>query len=574
MIMRRIISLLLAMILVLGTPAVLAEELSFEQRTETVESGSGMLLLHDASEAAEQLDISLAQFDMMANGTAIAVDCPEAAAPQASADATSIKISKKHFPDASFRAYVKSSIDSDGDGRLTQDERDAVNIIDVNCKDIATLEGIEYFLNLEILRARGNKLAALNTGANTKLLELDVASNRLKKLNLRKNPCLTALCVENNRLTAINVGVCPELTSLNVSVNRLEKLDISGNTELCELYCGSNRLKELDVRSNSKLFRLHCEKNQLQCLDIVDNDALSSLVCWNNQLGIFDVAGLPSRLRVLAVDDSLQKKKKKEVCWYDTEDHNLSLPTSITLCDGPKVIYGLNNTFHNLRLLYGHENYPQLTNAQYANFRNISTTGMGRNALYRSSSPIRTSLYRSNEADAAGRAAGIRTFLNLSDNPRNMQRQRGYLGSYYSGQNVCASLLKGYILSSNNRRALIAHFRYMINHEGPYLVHCIYGKDRTGFACAFLECLMGADEREIVKDYMVTYYNFYGIKPNTDIYNFISKKIIDQLKDAFNVPDISSEGVDLSECAKRFLMDNGMTGNEVVMLKKRLAKNY
>lgn len=574
MIMRRVISLLFALMLALGMTAVLAEELLFEQSTDTLETGSEAVLLLDASEAAEREDISLAQFDVATDEPAIAVDRPEAAKSQASENEINVKIGKKCFPDVSFRAYVRLCIDSDGDGGLTQDERDAVNIIDVNCKGISSLKGIEYFPNLEILRARGNKLAALDTGANTKLLELDVASNRLKKLNLSRNSRLTNLCVEGNRLSAIDVGMCPELTILNVSANKLEKLDISFNRELGELYCGGNRLNRLDVRFNSKLFRLHCEKNRLLNLDIVGNDALSSLVCWDNQLGIFDVADLPPRLRALAVDDSLQEKKDAEVCWFDTVDHNLSLPASITLCDGPKVIYGLSNTLHNLRLFYGHENYPRLSDEQYANFRNIATSGMGRNALYRSSSPIRTSLRRNYEADAAGRAAGIHTFLNLSDDPKTMKRYRGYDRSYYSSQNVCASLLKGYILSSDNRRALIAHYRYMISHEGPYLVHCIYGKDRTGFACALLECLMGADQREIVEDYMATYYNFYGIEPNTDLYNYISRIIVKQLGNAFKTQRFSLGWADPSECARRFLLDNGMTDKEIDMLKRRLAKNY
>ena len=38
------------------------------------------------------------------------------------------------------------------------------------------------------------------------------------------------------------------------------------------------------------------------------------------------------------------------------------------------------------------EDYPELTDEQFANFRNIATTGMGAGILYRSSSPINPEL--------------------------------------------------------------------------------------------------------------------------------------------------------------------------------------
>ncbi|MCR4920515.1 MAG: tyrosine-protein phosphatase [Bacteroidaceae bacterium] len=45
----------------------------------------------------------------------------------------------------------------------------------------------------------------------------------------------------------------------------------------------------------------------------------------------------------------------------------------------------------------------------------------------------------------------------------------------------------------------------------PYLVHCLEGKDRTGYVCALLEGLCGASYEEIVADYLATYNNYYRV---------------------------------------------------------------
>ena len=76
---------------------------------------------------------------------------------------------------------------------------------------------------------------------------------------------------------------------------------------------------------------------------------------------------------------------------------------------------------HRLQMSNNRADYPNLTDAQYANFRNIATTGMGANVLYRASSPIDPQYNRNHEADAAACAAGINTVLNLSDSESAMK---------------------------------------------------------------------------------------------------------------------------------------------------------
>ena len=51
--------------------------------------------------------------------------------------------------------------------------------------------------------------------------------------------------------------------------------------------------------------------------------------------------------------------------------------------------------------------------------------------------------------------------------------------------------------AENYRQKLADGLRFIASHEGPYLIHCNEGKDRTGFVTAMLEALIGADAREI-----------------------------------------------------------------------------
>lgn len=166
--------------------------------------------------------------------------------------------------------------------------------------------------------------------------------------------------------------------------------------------------------------------------------------------------------------------------------------------------------------------YPDLTDEQYANFRNVATTGMGANALFRSSSPVNSDYNRNQEADTAVNAHGIRTVLNLADSESVMKGYEGYAQTYYSQLDIIPLDLIVEFESESFRDGLAEGFRFLADHEGPYLVHCTMGKDRAGFTCAVLECLMGASEDEVVSDYMVSYYNYDGIAPGDEQYGPIA----------------------------------------------------
>ena len=212
--------------------------------------------------------------------------------------------------------------------------------------------------------------------------------------------------------------------------------------------------------------------------------------------------------------------------------------------------------------------YANLGDEAFANFREINTTGIGKGVLYRSSSPINPALGRNTYADKAAENAGIMTIVNLAD-PSNTYE--GTENTYYSTCQVVYVNLGMDFLSVATLNGIAEGMRYIINNNGPYLIHCNEGKDRAGFISALLECLMGATMDEVIDDYMLTYYNYYGVEEGSEKYDAIVKNnLIKVLNTTFKVDDVHK--ADLAEEAAAFLMeDAGLTADEVAALKVKLG---
>ena len=118
-------------------------------------------------------------------------------------------------------------------------------------------------------------------------------------------------------------------------------------------------------------------------------------------------------------------------------------------------------------------------------------------------------------------------------------------------------------------------FTAMSEMDGPYLVHCTEGKDRTGFVCMLLEALTGASYQEIVDDYMLTYDNYYEINEVKDKAKYdviLDKNLVAMLLTVVGDPDVDLTTADLSAYARAYLIDCGMTEDAVDTLVERLTK--
>lgn len=254
---------------------------------------------------------------------------------ESGAEGQLLAIDEVNFPDSAFRAYIRGDItdyetgeslftgDANMDGYLSHEELAAVKEIDVSGVywDDGTchsLEGIEYFAELELLNCGYQSLTELDLTGNPKLRELIAYKSGLltvdltgcqelevfkcyhtgiSELDLSGNPKLKELNASEINLTALDVTGCPELEILHCGGNWISELDLSQNPNLVELRCYNTMsyndfagLTELDVSACAKLEYLDVSMNSLTELDVSNNPALKTLIAYTNAISKLDIS--------------------------------------------------------------------------------------------------------------------------------------------------------------------------------------------------------------------------------------------------------------------------------------------
>lgn len=217
-----------------------------------------------------------------------------------------------------------------------------------------------------------------------------------------------------------------------------------------------------------------------------------------------------------------------------------------------------------------------LSDAVFANFRNITAGHIGETVLYRSSSPINNELGRASYADHLIRNAKVNTVINLADSTENITTYlavNDFASPYYAkllenDRVLCLNMGLAYT-SEEFKASVIKGLVFMAENQGPYLIHCTEGKDRTGFFAALLESLMGASKEAIVEDYMLSYINYYGIQKDTTRYKLISGDVLEMLKSITGTVDLDK--ADLAAAAQDYLLSGGMTAKQIETLKTNLT---
>ena len=365
-------------------------------------------------------------------------------------------------------------------------------------------------------------------------------------------------------------AVAEEVPGLETDVAEIQKygnlvLDIKGSTLLEQGYEYGD-MASIEILGESYAVPVGSNYSDVDTgsmiLRVVDN-AEGDAVIWAINMGdLATTLGLASK-ETIEEDPGFK--------WTYAE--GLEQPVAVTIQLLEKGGYADEYMIHQLTRSIERADYPDLTDEQYANFRNIATTGMGAGALYRSSSPVNPELNRNKEADEALNNAGVATIMNLADSLETMEAYEDYPYTHYSTRAVIALNLGVDFAADDFRTGLAEGLRFFAENEGPYLVHCTEGKDRAGFVSALLECLMGASCDEVIGDYMITYYNYYGVEEGTEQYEAIVRSNIKKsLGAAFQVEDIAE--ADLAACAERYLLDCGLGKDELNALKENLAKDY
>ena len=226
-------------------------------------------------------------------------------------------------------------------------------------------------------------------------------------------------------------------------------------------------------------------------------------------------------------------------------------------------------------LVYSDDRDDFASDAVFANFRPVAE-----GILYRSASPIDNKTNRAHCADSLIQEAGVRTVMNMADTPEAIVAliaaedfDSPYYGHLFESGKVFALEMATDYTSGAFAESIVKGFSFLAEGELPYLVHCLEGKDRTGFAIMVLEALMGWNEAQIVADYMQTYTNYYGIEPGTEKFGLIAEKnILEMLRIMANSESGSSlAGIDFKAAAETYLLSNGMDEEALKQLEAKLT---
>ena len=216
----------------------------------------------------------------------------------------------------------------------------------------------------------------------------------------------------------------------------------------------------------------------------------------------------------------------------------------------------------------------------FTNFRAITAGRIGEGKLYRTSSPINNENGRADYSDDFIESVGVATVLNLSDSYEDVEKylndtscDSNYYRNLYESGSVIAVDLTGNFYSEEFASSIAEGFTFLANNKTPYCIHCTEGKDRTGFAAMLLEALMGATLDEIIDDYMLTFYNYYGIDKDREPERYQAVLNVNLMAMLCHVSDVSVEKLkqtDLEIAATTYLLKAGMTNEDILKLKQAL----
>jgi len=219
------------------------------------------------------------------------------------------------LPVAKDLAGNATLVDSDNDGEISQQEALNISYINLGYAGITSLEGLQFFTNLNYLNAQSYALNSFNYPTLTNLKELylesivnqgalnsfDVSANiNLRKLTLRSgnltsidlsnNTELTDLYLQGSTVTSLNLSNLSNLRTLNYSGN-FDSIDLSDCTKLISLTLGiynstsgSCNLAAIDLTNQPLLINLTLMGTSVTSLDLSTNTNLENLYVDNNKI--------------------------------------------------------------------------------------------------------------------------------------------------------------------------------------------------------------------------------------------------------------------------------------------------
>jgi protein tyrosine/serine phosphatase len=212
----------------------------------------------------------------------------------------------------------------------------------------------------------------------------------------------------------------------------------------------------------------------------------------------------------------------------------------------------------------------------FINFMEIKAGTIATGVLYRSKSPIKGGDTRKVYGDMAVKAR-INCVVNLDDHSSVLEYVSKKVSWYYKlvVEKKAIALAMSFAIpgvASNEKKPKTA-LQFMIAHDGPYLIHCFAGVDRTGFVAAVLDAFMGASLKEICKNYLLAFPPDYSDSYRIEYYKKM-KNLLNQLKEMAHGKIIT--GTNIQTAVEQYLLNDLCLSSEEVARLKGILKgsNY
>lgn len=225
--------------------------------------------------------------------------------------------------------------------------------------------------------------------------------------------------------------------------------------------------------------------------------------------------------------------------------------------------------------------YP--SDEAFCNFRALSGGALKENVLFRGASPVDNSRGRAAYTDGLLKNCGAAFIIDLADSEEDMLK---YIASedfcseysrklYENGADVLLDMGSAYTGAAYKEKVALGLRAAAQRGESPIYVHCMEGKDRTGFVCVLLEALAGASYDEMLRDYMKTYDNYYHVseKETPEKYEAIADLYFVPFMEFLHGSTELSElkAADYRDDARAYLLSGGMSGGEIDSLLALIA---
>ena len=238
-------------------------------------------------------------------------------------------------------------------------------------------------------------------------------------------------------------------------------------------------------------------------------------------------------------------------------------------------------TYETFSQKYSHDRDQFETDEQFANFRALSGGNLKENFLYRGVTPFNNLYERAETAGKLIEEAGINCIVDLADSNAEIEEllkentfDSAYAKKIFEDGHVEALALGSQYMTDTYKEGVAAGVRKMLECGGPCYIHCMEGKDRTGFVCMLLEAFAGASYDEMCADYMKTYENYYGItrEKTPEKYEAVVSLYFDAFMEYLS-GSVDREVItqaDYSDAAGQYLMEGGLTDEEIEKLQEMI----